>query len=232
MLRFRTEFRRFREMSGRLPPRLPLRWEDRLPCLGDRTASTPFDRHYIFHPAWAARVLARTRPPDHVDISSTLHFCTLVSAFLPVRYYDYRPADVDLDNLSSGAIDLVALPFDDQSLPSLSCMHVVEHVGLGRYGDPLDPEGDRKAMGELQRVLAAGGSLLFVVPVGEPKVVFNAHRIYSRQQVLEMFPELELAGSALIPDDPRTGSLVLDPTAEMMDGQAYGCGCFWFRRPA
>jgi len=47
-------------------------------------------------------------------------------------------------------------------------MNVVEHVGLGRYGEPLDPEGDIKAMRELRRVLAPGGSLLFVVPVGRP----------------------------------------------------------------
>lgn len=230
MLRFLEEFLRFRKMAEGLPPRLPIRWENRLPCLKDKTTSTPFDRHYVYHPAWAARVLARTQPASHVDISSTLHFCTVVSAFIPVRFYDYRPASLDIDNLSTGSADLLSLPFGDRSIPSLSCMHVAEHVGLGRYGDPMDPEGDRKAMAELQRVLATGGSLLFVVPVGEPRVVFNAHRIYSRKQVLESFPELELVESALIPDDHRNGGLLLDPPEEMMDAQSYGCGCFWFRR--
>lgn len=230
-LRFLKEFLRFRKMAEGLSIRLPIRWEDRLPCLKDKTASTPFDRHYIFHPAWAARVLARTRPASHVDISSTLHFCTLVSAFIPVRFYDYRPAALDLGNLSSDPADLLSLPFADRSIPSLSCMHVVEHVGLGRYGDPLDPDGDLKAMEELRRVLADGGSLLFVVPVGKPRTVFNAHRVYSRGQILAYFRDLELVESALIPDHSRDGGLVLNPTDDMMNAQSYGCGCFWFRKP-
>ncbi len=46
-----------------------------------------------------------------------------------------------------------------------SCMHTIEHIGLGRYGDPLDAVGDQTALSELQRVVAPGGSLLIVVPV-------------------------------------------------------------------
>jgi hypothetical protein len=57
-------------------------------------------------------------------------------------------------------------------------MHVIEHIGLGRYGEALDPDGDLKAIRELVRVLAAGGNLLVVVPVGRPRIQFNAHRIY------------------------------------------------------
>jgi hypothetical protein len=66
-------------------------------------------------------------------------------------------------------------------------MHVVEHVGLGSYGDSLDPNGDLKAMSELKRVLSINGNLLFVVPVGKPRVMFNAHRIYSYEQIIECF---------------------------------------------
>ncbi|MGA2030503.1 MAG: DUF268 domain-containing protein, partial [Verrucomicrobiota bacterium] len=77
----------------------------------------------------------------------------MVSAFVPVKFYDYRPADLHLDNLACEHADLQALPFADCGIQSISCMHVVEHVGLGRYGDPLDPNGDLKAMNELERVL-------------------------------------------------------------------------------
>jgi hypothetical protein len=229
-LKFRTEFRRFEKMTEICGERLPLRWEDRLPCLDDRTSSTIYDRHYIYHPAWAARVLAQSAPAYHVDISSSLHFCTLVSAFMPVRFYDYRPVKIGLSNLTSDTADLLALPFPDRSVPSLSCMHVVEHVGLGRYGDSLDPDGDLKAISELTRVLGVGGSLLFVVPIGIPRILFNGHRIYSPGQILGYFRELDLAEFTLIPDHDKDGGLVRNPTPEIANAQRYGCGCFWFRR--
>jgi SAM-dependent methyltransferase len=226
---FREEFDAFKKLSAAdAPGRFDVRWEDRFPCLADKTPSTDFDHHYVYHTAWAARVLARTRPASHVDISSYLYFATLVSAFVPVRFYDYRPADVRLSNLTSEAADLLALPFEDASVASLSCMHVVEHVGLGRYGDPLDPNGDLKAVAELARVLAPGGTLLFVVPVGRPRVMFNAHRVYSYEQVEGYFGGLELKEFALVPDDPKDGGLIYGATREAADAQSYGCGCFWF----
>lgn len=229
-LTFLRDFRRFQKLSGKGDERFALRWEDRYPCLEDQTPNTEFDRHYIYHPAWAARVLAKTRPEVHFDISSSLHFCSIVSAFIPVRFYDYRPANLQLSNLTSEAADLHALPFRDESIASLSCMHVVEHVGLGRYGDPLDPAGDLKAMKELGRVLARGGSLLFVVPIGKPKVMFNAHRIYSYELVRQAFAELALEEFALIPDSAQDGGLIYDAKREMADAQTYGCGCFWFKK--
>jgi SAM-dependent methyltransferase len=225
---FIRNFLRFRELSRN--EQRPVLWKDRLPYLNDTTGSTDFDRHYIYHPAWAARVLARTRPSLHVDISSTLHFCSMLSAFTPVKFYDYRRADLQLSNLSSEAADLLALPFADSSIESLSCMHVVEHIGLGRYGDRLNPNGDLKAISELKRVLAREGNLLFVVPLGKPRILFNAHRIYSYEQIATCFSELELKEFALIPDDPSEGGLIHDATKEEADKQTYGCGCFWFRK--
>lgn len=231
MVRFQREFRAFVSLSGSADTRFPVRWQDRMPCLLDRTAGTAFDRHYIYHAAWATRIVAHLCPAEHVDISSLLHFCTMVSAFVPVRFYDYRPADLNLSNLVSEQADLTALPFESGSIPSLSCMHTVEHIGLGRYGDPIDPGGDLKAVRELERVLAPAGSLLFVVPIGKPTIVFNAHRIYSYEQIISYFPRLELVQFALIPDDPKAGGLLENASQEMADAQSYGCGCFWLKKP-
>lgn len=154
-----------------------------------------------------------------------------MSAFIPVKFYDYRPVKLNLSGLVCESADLLALPFMDGSIRSLSCMHVVEHVGLGRYGDPLDPDGDLKAIAELIRVLAPGGLLLFVVPVGgTSKVMFNAHRIYRYDQVIEYFSDLELKEFALIPDEPEHGGLVRNPPKGLADSQNYGCGCFCFKK--
>lgn len=115
-------------------------------CLFDATANTGFDRHYVFHTAWASRILAENKPDLHVDISSSLYFVANVSAFIPIEFYDYRPAKLGLIGLNSHKGDLYALPFANDSVRSLSCMHVVEHIGLGRYGDQLDYDGDIKSV--------------------------------------------------------------------------------------
>lgn len=54
----------------------------------------------------------------------------------------------------------------------------IEHNGLGRYGDPLDPAGDLKDVETLSCVIKPGGLLYLGIPVGPDAVVFNVHRIY------------------------------------------------------
>ena len=211
--------------------RFELSWKNRYSCLDDKTKQTSFDRHYIYHTAWAARILSKTKPKKHIDISSSLYFSSIVSAFIPVDFYDYRPPELKLSNLSIGKVDLLSLPFKNGSVSSLSCMHTVEHIGLGRYGDQLDPEGDIKAIKELIRVLSPSGSLLFVVPIGgKPKIIFNAHRIYIYQQILKYFSQLQLKEFKLIPEESADGGLVNTPSKDLLDKQTYACGCFWFTK--
>jgi hypothetical protein len=218
------EFLRFRKMNKK---RSKVKFRNAYPCLQDKIQTTPFDHHYTYHPAWAARVLARTRPELHVDISSILSFNVVLSAFVPVKFYDYRPADLHLSNLESGFADLKQLPFLENSIQSLSCMHTIEHIGLGRYGDELDANGDLKAIAELKRVLQPGGDLLFVTPVGKSKIEFNAHRIYSYEQIMEYFSPLTLKEFSLIPD---SGGLIENASPQLVAQQEYGCGCFWFKK--
>jgi SAM-dependent methyltransferase len=197
--------------------------------LDDRTGTASIDFHYFFHTAWAARVLAETKPTKHIDISSALLFVGSVSAFIPIEFYEFRCAPIDLPGLTSGEADLCNLPFPSETVESISCMHVVEHIGLGRYGDPIDPEGDLKAAKELQRVLGPGGQLLFVVPLAEnPILFFNAHRIYSYEMVLEMFPEMKMMEFALIPNTRSDVGLIRGATRHDVIGEKYACGCFHF----
>lgn len=229
---FQNDFEYFSLQGSRTASRFMLDWTDRRPYLDDKTRTTNFDRHYVYHPAWAARILSQTRPKLHVDIGSTLYFCSIVSAFIPVQFYDYRPPHLVLPALTTSAANLSALEFPDNSIESLSCMHVVEHVGLGRYGDPIDYDGDLKAMQELSRVLASGGHLLFVVPLGgSSRIHYNAHRIYTRNLVADSLRSLELLEFTLIPEDEADGGLVMDPPQALLQRQTYACGCFWFRKP-
>jgi hypothetical protein len=227
-----SDYAKFASLLRHSPSRrFELSIRNAFPCVFDKTSTTPFDRHYIYHTAWAARVVREIAPQHHVDISSTLYFSSIVSAFVPVRFYDYRPPALSLSNHTSSQADLLALPFPADSVSSLSCMHTIEHVGLGRYGDKLDPDGDLKAAGELQRVTAHGGNLLVVVPVGKPVLRFNADRVYSYEQVIGMFPDVSLKEFSLIHEYEEDGGITKNATKAMADKEEYGCGCFWFVKP-
>ena len=167
--RYLREWRRYR----RLPGAEPLRLGDSIPCLSDRTGSTPFSAHYLYQAAWATERILAARPARHVDVGSEAQFVAMLSTQAPVTFVDIRPLQAaGLPNLKSIEGSLLNLPFESGSVASLSCLHVAEHVGLGRYGDPLNPAGTRLACAELARVLAPGGELFFSLPVGRPRVCF------------------------------------------------------------
>jgi hypothetical protein len=111
-------------------------------------------------------------------------------------------------------------------------MHTLEHIGLGRYGDPIDPEGDLKAIKGLKKVLAKDGSLLIVVPVGKPRIEFNAHRIYSYEQIISYFvdDEVYLQEFAFIPEFEKDGGIVRGVNPDLVKSSHYACGCFWFKK--
>jgi hypothetical protein len=107
-------------------------------------------------------------------------------------------------------------------------LHVIEHIGLGRYGDPLVPEGTQKAGRELARVLARGGNLFLAAPTGKPSLCFNTHRIHAGAAIREMMSELELVEFSEVHDDAR---YVEQAELSALQSSEYACGLFWFRRP-
>jgi hypothetical protein len=179
--------------------------------------------------AWAARRLLAERPARHVDVGSDVNFVGLLAAFTAVEFVDIRPLPLALPGLTVRAGSVLALPYPPRSVASLSCLHVAEHVGLGRYGDPLDPGGTRKAAAELARVLAPGGTLLFALPVGRERLCFNAHRVHAVPTVLRYFAELELVEFSAVDD---AGALRENAAAGELGQAAYACGLFRFRRPS
>lgn len=222
-------FKKLQKKDG-LDKNFNLKISDIYPILLDKTITHGFDRHYIFHTAWAARVVKKINPEFLVDISSSLYFSSIVSAFLPVKFYDYRPADLELEGLTSAHGDLMKLPFESNSLECISCMHVIEHIGLGRYGDPLDPNGDIKAINELTRVVNDDGYIIFVTPVGKPAIKYNAHRIYSFEQIIQRFSNCKLIEFSLIQDDKVGGSIVYNADPNVVQKQEYACGLFVFQK--
>jgi SAM-dependent methyltransferase len=198
-----------------------------LPILGDKTKTSPFDRHYFYQDIWAARKIMESKTKVHVDVGSRIDFVGFLSAIIKVIFVDIRPLKVQLKNFECLKGDITNLPFADNSISSLSCLHVAEHIGLGRYGDKLDPEGTKKACKELSRVLAKNGNLFFSLPVGKPRLCFNAHRIHSPKQILEYFDSLKLVEFSGIDDD---GIFREKIDIDAFNEADYACGLFWFKK--
>ena len=136
---------------------------------------------------------------------------------------DIRPIDLDLPNLFFRRGSILALPFDDDSIESLSSLCVVEHIGLGRFGDPIDPYGSEKAAKELKRVLNPGGNLYFSVPVDDAcRVYFNAHRAFTRDYVISLFASLEL-----VDEKYHYGRAMFDAYDS---AKGFGTGLYHFRK--
>ena len=197
------------------------------PCLLDWVVKTPFDAHYFYQGAWFARKIKKNITPQsmHVDIGSSVLTMSVLSAFVNTTFVDYRPLDVKIDGLNCIAGNILNLQFESNSIESLSCLHVMEHIGLGRYGDPIDAFGSQRAAKELARVLATGGSLFLSVPIGRDRVCFNAHRVFSPYSVINMFKALSLVEFSCVNDD---GQYLHDQTMEVALNYDYGCGLFHF----
>ena len=195
------------------------------PSLKDKTSTTPLEPVYFYQDTWAAKIIFDLKPLHHYDVGSSAKSIGMISQFVPTTMVDIRPVDLKLNNLYFQKGSIVKLPFEDASVKSLSSLCVIEHIGLGRYGDPVDILGSEKAIKELQRVTAPEGIILISVPVDDNnKVYFNSHRAFTREYILELFNKCELMeekyiyGNAMTDHyskEKKTGSRVIHVQNEL-----------------
>ena len=201
--------------------------KDLYPQLHDNTKTTPFDAHYFYQDIWAFGKIKKSKVKSHVDVGSNVKLVGFLSKITKVTFVDIRPLEVNLKNLISKSGSILSLPYKDNSVKSISSLHVAEHIGLGRYGDSIDPLGTKKAAKELSRVLAVGGHLYFSLPVGKPRICFNAHRIHSPKQILGYFKDLKLIEFSGIDDD---GKFIENINPGHLENSKYACGLFIFTK--
>jgi SAM-dependent methyltransferase len=181
-------------------------WSIRLnyPCLKDfydqpGTASG----HYFHQDLLVAQKIFARNPLKHVDIGSRIDgFVAHIASFRNIEVFDYRELRTQVANVTFRQYDLLA-PSPDLSLycDSLSCLHVIEHIGLGRYGDAIDLFGYLKALQSLASILKPGGILYLSAPFGEERIEFNAHRVFSLATLVEMVrPKFRLLSFACVND--------------------------------
>ncbi len=202
-----------------------------LPILSDRYMESGSARgHYFFQDLWAARKIKLASPKDHIDIGSRIDgFVAHLLCFRHVKVIDIRPLTSNIDGLTFIKSDILSLDPSNHKSDSVSCLHALEHFGLGRYGDKIDIDAWAKAIKSLSELVQYEGRLYIGVPVGtHNKIVFNAHRVFRPETIIYEANKynLQLTSFSYI-DDNGVFREDFDPST--VKGN-YGCGCFEFKK--
>lgn len=160
------------------------------PCLEDKQKKSGIHGgHYFYQDLYVARKIFLANPGKHVDIGSRIDgFVTHVASFRQITVLDIRPLPIIDRNISFIQHDLLH-PISEEMVDfcdSISCLHTLEHLGLGRYGDPIDFWGYKKGFDNITKLLKPEGMLYISVPIGPQRIEFNAHRVFSVQCVLDL----------------------------------------------
>lgn len=103
--------------------------------------------------------------------------------------------EYNVPRCSHPAIRTISYEEFEQGRPEFDCVITyssVEHSGLGRYGEVLDPDGDLKSMKAVSNSLGRGGLLFWGAPVGKDALVWNAHRIYGPRRLPLLFADFQI----------------------------------------
>lgn len=165
------------------------------PAVRDKYTPAGTVDNYFWQDLWAARLIIGRGIKEHFDIGSRLDgfIAHLLAAGIDVRMIDIREFPEEIEHLHTIVDDATSLyQIEDESIDSMSALCSLEHFGLGRYGDPVDPEACFKCFEKIQKKLKRGGHLYISLPIGKERVEFNAHRVFYADTVVECFRELQL----------------------------------------
>ncbi len=204
-----------------------------LPCLHDRYDEGGQTRsEYFWQDLLVARRIYEAKPEKHVDVGSRVDgFVAHVASFRDLEVFDVRPVTARIPGVTFKQADLMRpLAGMARYCDSLSCLHALEHFGLGRYGDPVNPRGFELGLANMAALLKDGGVLYLSVPVGMARVEFNAQRIFDPGDLLALAAANTLQLSDLTVIGPE-GAVAVTPVASQLAdlaGGRYALGLFTF----
>ncbi|MFS0738639.1 DUF268 domain-containing protein [Sphingomonas sp. 1P06PA] len=220
--RYVRDLRAFRRAGGQV--------DSYYPVLRDFTDSSgSATGHYFHQDLLVAQAIHAAAPDRHLDVASRVDgFVAHVAAFRSIDVLDIRPLSTSHPNIRFVQADLMQPRADlIAAYRSVSCLHALEHFGLGRYTDPIAPDGHRRGFDAIASIVAPGGVLYISVPVGRPRIEFNAQRVFNPVEplawaegrfVLEQFDYVDDAGA-----------LVRHARPDMANDLEYGCGIYTLR---
>ena len=224
--KYLSQYRQFKKLGGEITHNHPvLREYD--------TQAGAAKGHYFHQDLLVASLIHKSAPARHMDVGSSIEgFVAHVASFRKIEVMDVR----ELDSTGHENIVFVQADLMDRNnagsniTDSISCLHAIEHFGLGRYGDPIDPEGHKKGFINLLRMLEPGGTLYISFPIGKANAVhFNAHRVFHPMEIFTWLDRDKMPELVRYVDDE--GYLHQDVNLEEKElDVVYGCGIYTFRK--
>ena len=191
--------------------------------------------YYFIQDLYMAQMIFRNKPKKHFDIGSRVDgFVAHVASFMEVELFDIRPIKNTINNVKFKQADLM----DENRIPidycdPISSLNALEHFGLGRYGDKIDPHGHIVAFNNITKILKAGGLFYFSVPMGYQHIAFNAHRCFGLPYLVKWVSEFYDIISFAYIDDSNTLHTDADVNmsgAELSLGCKFGCALFVLKK--
>jgi hypothetical protein len=203
------------------------------PCFGDRFSNSgTATGHYFHQDLLVARRVHSNKPILHVDIGSSVEgFVAHVASFRSIEVLDIRPLSNKIPNIKFKKADFMT-PIKEELIEycdSVSCLHALEHFGLGRYGDPVIYDGYLLGLNNLHKILKKGGKLYLSVPIGPQRIEFDAHRVFSVGYLMELFVgKYSVDHFSFVDDcgDLHESVPMAEANIHENFGCMYGCGVF------
>ena len=164
-----------------------------------------------------------------------------MASFREVEVFDIRQVTANIPgvvfrqaDMMSAASVLANAQGQGGYCDSLSCLHAIEHFGLGRYGDPVDTLGYQRGIANLAKLLRPLGRLYLSTPIGRERVEFNANWVFHPQTIVDSAAARGMRLDELIVLDAQGGSeIFLNPSFEdlhLLGEEHYRLGIFFFTK--
>lgn len=207
-----------------------------MPCLHDwKDNNGSVQNEYFWQDLIVAQNIFASSPKRHIDIGSRVDgFIAHVASFREIESFDIRPTRPDIPGVKVRQVDIMAASENFlESCDSLSCLHALEHFGLGRYGDHIDVEGFSQGFKTMAGMLEPAGKFYLSVPIGNPRVEFNGHRVSAPESILQLAEDnsLRISKFVEITSDGFSEFARLDSvTLTRLSKASYSLGLFIFTK--
>lgn len=192
------------------------------------------DKQYFYQDLLVSQYIFRNKPSRHIDFGSRIDgFVSHVASFRKIEVFDIRNLEIENENIFFKRFDLLKDDIKEKT-DSLSCLHTIEHIGLGRYGDAIAKNGYAIALRKMITLLSENGIFYLSFPISiKNKIEFNNQRIFSPEYILSLDcvnQKLELVRFDFV---DKYGLINLNQNVKKIDPKKIeknSCGIFTFRK--